>query len=155
MRILNNKNILLSAFFTISCSFLSQGQTINDSDTETTKNDFPFYQKTVIEPSQATVTIHEDEKIKRLLKLKNKMSIKGAFNDRYKIQLDYGSIKEANEILKQYNEAYEEWKGTIVYQTPNYKIWVGNFRNQLEADRALMKIKEKFPDAFILKPKVK
>ena len=35
----------------------------------------------------------------------------------------------------------------------NYKIWVGNFKTRLEADRALVKIKRKFSNAFYFKPK--
>ena len=39
------------------------------------------------------------------------------------------------------------------YETPNYKIWVGNFKTRLEADRALQRIKRAFNSAFIFKPK--
>ena len=39
------------------------------------------------------------------------------------------------------------------YETPNYKIWVGNFRTQLEADRELRLLRKHFPNAFSLKPK--
>jgi hypothetical protein len=46
-----------------------------------------------------------------------------------------------------------EMASKLVYETPNYKIWVGNFRTRLEADRALVKVKSKFPTAFIFKPK--
>jgi hypothetical protein len=41
----------------------------------------------------------------------------------------------------------------MVYETPNYKIWIGNFRSRLEADKALIKIKKKYINAFIFKPK--
>ena len=39
------------------------------------------------------------------------------------------------------------------FETPNYKVWVGNFETRLEADRALRRIKRKFANAFIFKPK--
>ena len=41
----------------------------------------------------------------------------------------------------------------MVFNTPNYKIWVGNFRDRLEADRALLRIKKSYMNAFIFKPK--
>jgi hypothetical protein len=39
------------------------------------------------------------------------------------------------------------------FETPNYKIWIGNFNTRLEADRALVKVKRKFAYAFYFKPK--
>ena len=39
------------------------------------------------------------------------------------------------------------------FETPNYKIWIGNFKTRLEADRALLLIKKKFYSAFVFKPK--
>ena len=41
----------------------------------------------------------------------------------------------------------------LEFETPNYKIWVGNFRNKLEADRTLLKVQKEFPNAFVFKPK--
>ncbi len=152
MRILSKKDTLITSLFLISCGLFSYAQDTIVSNPENVSTTPPFYQQNTA-PITPTVTVKEDPKIKQILNLKNKMSLKGEFNDRYKIQLAYGNLKEANEILKAYKESFEEWEGSIVYQTPNYKIWVGNFRNQLEADRALLKIKEKFPDAFALKPK--
>ena len=40
----------------------------------------------------------------------------------------------------------------MVYETPNYKIWVGRYISQLEADRKLLEIRKYFSDAFIFRP---
>ncbi len=75
-------------------------------------------------------------------------------NDSYKIQLFYGNLKEAHKVLASFKTTYGgTWSSKIKFETPNYKVWVGNYRNRLEADRALMRIQKKFPSAFIFKPK--
>jgi len=100
---------------------------------------------------EGQVNISENEKITKLLELKSEMSKDNVIGDRFKIQLFYGNNGEANEVIKDYRSKFE-YPSLIAYEAPNYKVWVGNFRNRLEADRALLRIKESFPSAFILKP---
>ncbi len=75
-------------------------------------------------------------------------------NNSYKIQLFYGNLNEAHKVLAKFKTTYgNTWSSKIKFETPNYKVWIGNYRNRLEADRALMRIQKKFPSAFIFKPK--
>ncbi|APS38398.1 MULTISPECIES: SPOR domain-containing protein [Salegentibacter] len=101
---------------------------------------------------EGQINISEDDKLSKLLELKSEMSENNEIGDRYKIQLFYGNNGEANEVIKDYRSKFE-YPSLIAYEAPNYKVWVGNFRNRLEADRALLKIKESFPSAFIPKPR--
>jgi len=100
----------------------------------------------------AQAQVVQDSRIPELLKLKSQMTVNDELADRYKIQLFYGQITEANKVQDEYKSKYAQWEPKIVYESPNYKVWVGNFRNRLEADRALLKIKENFPSAFVMKP---
>jgi hypothetical protein len=40
----------------------------------------------------------------------------------------------------------------LVFNSPNYKVWVGNFKNRLDAERNLIEIKKKFSNALLIKP---
>lgn len=102
---------------------------------------------------QGELTLNQDPKIDELLTLKKEVNASEKSGDRYKIQIEYGSRAKTESARSRYLNAYSKWSSTIVYETPNYKVWVGNFRTRLEADRALVKIKKKFPHAFIFKPK--
>lgn len=101
---------------------------------------------------EGQVTIVQDDRIPELLELKSRMTKDSRLGDRYRIQLFSGDNNEASKVIKEYRSLYPEWASTIVYETPNYKVWVGNFRNSLEADRALLEIKKTFPAAFRFKP---
>ncbi len=103
---------------------------------------------------QAQQNSETQQKIDRLLEIKKEMSKDDEIGDRYKIQLFYGDNGEADKVIKEYREKYD-YSSTITYDSPNYKVLVGDFRNRLEADRALSKIKEDFPSAFIPKPRRK
>ncbi|MFI8378469.1 SPOR domain-containing protein [Leeuwenhoekiella sp. NPDC079379] len=96
--------------------------------------------------------IIQDSRIPELLSLKSKMTNNDELVDRYKIQLYYGTVTGANSVHSKYKSRYDEWEPKIVYESPNYKVWVGNFRNRLEADRALLQVQKLFPNAFVMKP---
>lgn len=103
---------------------------------------------------QGDVTINQDKHITVLLDLKKEMNKNEADPKRYKIQVYSGNRAGAYAAQEEYNKSVSGgWSPSIQYETPNFKIWVGNFRTRLEADRALKRIKRTFPHAFIFKPK--
>jgi hypothetical protein len=102
---------------------------------------------------QGNVIINQDKNITLLLDLRKEMNKNEEDAQRYKIQVYSGNRTGAYEAQKEFSSAFGDWYPSVQYETPNFKIWVGNFRTRLEADRALKRIKRKFPNAFIFKPK--
>jgi hypothetical protein len=101
----------------------------------------------------ASVTVKENEKILPLLKLKKELEKENKLADGYTIQLYYGELSKAYEVQGKYSRKHGAWPASIEYETPNYKVWVGNFSSRLEADRALLEVQTTFDAAFILKRK--
>lgn len=101
---------------------------------------------------KATVSINEDAKITKLLELKKSLEEENKLTDGYTIQLYYGEKNRAYSVIGRYRSLYDTWPASIKYETPNYKVWVGNFNSRMEADRSLIEIKRHFSSAFILKP---
>ncbi len=101
---------------------------------------------------EGQVRINQDETIPALLEKKTEMVQDGIIGERYRIQLFSGDNNQASKVIKEYRSLFPEWSSTIVFETPNYKVWIGNFRNSLEADRALLQIKKSFPAAFRFRP---
>lgn len=94
----------------------------------------------------------EETKIESLISKKIVMDKEGKFKDRYTIQLFYGEIEGARKVEAQYKASAMNWESSLEYEAPNFKLWVGSYRNKLDAERALIEIKKDFPNAFILKP---
>jgi hypothetical protein len=98
------------------------------------------------------VVVRQDARVDSLMALKTIMQTNLKLTDTYTIQLHYGTLEQAQTHLQTYNAKYDQWPAVIEYETPNYKVWVGNFYSRLEADRALLAIQQNFNTAFILKP---
>ena len=96
------------------------------------------------------VSVNVDKNISRLMAIKKEIH-KAQSN--IKIQIYSGSRRNAESKLMQFNFDFPEISTEMVYETPNYKIWSGDFRTQLEADRALIKIRKIYKEAFSFKPK--
>lgn len=100
----------------------------------------------------ATLTVNQDSKITPLLLLKKELEKENKLSDGYTIQLYYGELDKANQTLRKYRGSHTTWPASIEYETPNYKVWAGNFSSRIEAERALIEIQKSFSAAFILKP---
>lgn len=70
----------------------------------------------------------------------------------YQIQLGFGSYTKAQDLLKQANEVFGEFESRIEFQTPTYRVRLGNFNDRLEAERIFAEIRKKFPSAILIKP---
>jgi hypothetical protein len=92
------------------------------------------------------VTIDANKDIDKLLEFKKDIKT----IDLYKIRIYSGDRSGAENTKSQANSLYGDWPSIMEYETPNYKIYVGNFLSRLEADRALMKVKKSYPSALIL-----
>src|SRR5690606_8636070 len=93
---------------------------------------------------QVTIDAHKD--IDKLLEFKK--DTKTA--DLYKIRIYSGDRSGAETTKIAANGLYAQWPSVMEYETPNYKIYVGNFLTRLEADRALLTVKKNYPSALIL-----
>ena len=102
---------------------------------------------------QGSIVVNQDKKLTTLLEVKKEMNKNEPDSERYKIQIYSGNRSSAEASQRDCNSNFTDWKASMEYETPNFKIWAGNFRTRLEADRALKKIKNKFPAAFIFRPK--
>ena len=97
-------------------------------------------------------TLSQDPKFEQLLNEKRKINTSLIINDSYKIQIYNGSSENAKKTLNEFRQEFTAIDATIVFNTPNYKVWVGNFRTRIEAERNLVEIKKKFTNVLLIKP---
>jgi len=97
-------------------------------------------------------TLSQDAKFEQMLAEKRKINTSITVNDRYKIQIYNGDSETAKKMLIDFKKNYQNLDGTIVFSTPAYKVWVGNFRSRIEAERNLAELRKKYPNALMIKP---
>ena len=97
------------------------------------------------------ITVNQSSKLDSIIKLKKELNSKV---QNLRIQIFNGDRENAEIVMKEYLEIFNDTSANMIYETPNYKIWVGNFYNQLEADKKLIEIRKKFRSAFIFRPEL-
>lgn len=98
------------------------------------------------------INVSQDPKFEQLLNEKRKINTSLTVNERYKIQIYYGDSEIAKKTLSDFRKEFKNLDGTIVFNTPTYKVWVGNFKTKIEAERNLNDLKKKYPNALVIKP---
>lgn len=101
---------------------------------------------------EAKITLNQDPKFEQLLNEKRKINSSITVNDRYKIQIFNGDSENSKKTLISFKKENKNMDGTIVFSTPMYKVWVGNFKTRIEAEKNLQTLKKKYPNAFLIKP---
>ncbi|KGO88017.1 sporulation protein [Flavobacterium rivuli WB 3.3-2 = DSM 21788] len=99
-----------------------------------------------------TVTVAQDSRFEELLNDKRKISSSITVNDRYKVQIFYGDNDKARKALQDFKKDYKGQDGTIIFESPTYKVWVGSYKTRIEAEKNLTDIRKKFPHALLVKP---
>lgn len=94
----------------------------------------------------------QNQKIEQLLIEKRKINLSLAIENAYKIQIFNGSNELAKRQLNMFKQEFTTIDAILVFNSPNYKVWVGNFKNRLDAERNLIEIKKKFSNALLIKP---
>ena len=127
MRILALKKIYLYAFILIALPLKTNAQNQN-------------------------ISVSQDPKFEQLLNEKRKINTSLTVNDSYKIQIYSGGSEIAKKTLTEFKQEFKGVDATIVFNTPNYKVWVGSFKTRIEAERNLASIKNKYKNLLLIKP---
>lgn len=97
------------------------------------------------------IEINQSNKLDSIIKLKKELNSK---IQNLRIQIFSGDRDNAEQIIKEFIEIFNDTTADVIYETPNYKVWVGNYYTQLEADKRLLEIRKKFRSAFIFRPEL-
>ena len=95
------------------------------------------------------IKINQSSKLDSIIKLKKELNSK---IQNLRIQIYSGDRDNAEQIIQEFIDIFNDTTADIIYETPNYKVWIGNYFTQLEADKSLIDIRKKFRSAFIFRP---
>ena len=98
------------------------------------------------------INVSQNPKFEKLLNEKRKINASITVNYIYKIQIYNGDIESCKKNLVDFKKEFLNLDGTIVFYTPAYKVWVGNFKSRIEAERNLLLLKNKYPNSLIIQP---
>ena len=101
----------------------------------------------------ATVLIEQDSTITNLMATKIEIDTENYSSKFYTIQLFYGENKLAQELFENFKQSFPDWEAELSFETPNYKVQVGRFKDYYFGLNKLKEIKRIYPAAFLLENK--
>ena len=103
--------------------------------------------------SQNSILVNsEDSLLNKLIKIKLEVNKEMYEKNYYSIQLFSGDFDNAEKIYLEFSSYFPNLKKTLTFETPNYKVRVGNFEKKINANIKLEEIKKKYKSAFVLQP---
>ena len=111
-----------------------------------------------------SVNVSQDDRVELLIAKQRMLNrIDSSFNGyRIHIFMEIGNeaLDNAKAVKAQFERAFPDIPIYLTYVEPYFRLRAGNFRNRVEAEKCLRRIKPKFKEAFvtadmIYKPKVK
>ncbi|RZJ35784.1 MAG: SPOR domain-containing protein [Flavobacterium sp.] len=105
-----------------------------------------------LQAQQGNITISQDQKFEQMLAEKRRINSSITVNDKYKIQVYNGDSETSKKTLADFKREFRNYDATIVFSTPSYKVWAGNFQTRIEAERNLAEVRKKYPNAFLVRP---
>ncbi len=94
----------------------------------------------------------QDSLLNKLIEIKLEANKEIYEKNYYSIQLFSGDFSNAEKIYLEFSSYFPNLKKTLTFETPNYKVRVGNFEKKIKANIKLEEIKKKYKSAFVLQP---
>jgi hypothetical protein len=100
---------------------------------------------------EGKVSLIQDWRLEKLVNKQVEINLAKRKINGFRIQIHFGIQREpAKEIKSKFLLKYPETEAYEIYQQPNFKIRVGDFRTKLDAYRFLKQIQVEFPNSFIV-----
>lgn len=103
--------------------------------------------------------VKQDSRITDLLIRHSQINQKRKGIDGFRLEIFFGSDNKAREkatkVKTEFNLIYPTIPAYVSFQTPNFKVRVGDFRNKSEALKTKAAIAAKYPNAFIVKDNIR
>ena len=110
---------------------------------------FVFFTIASVSAQQGSLHIEQDKKITDLVNLYKAADESVGY---YRIQIYFGSLAKAQETKSEAEGDFPGWFSEIKFESPSYRVRIGKFKNKLDAERELQKVRLKYPAAMLLKP---
>ena len=103
--------------------------------------------------SHGSVNVNQDSRIETLIsKQRTLYSLDSSFNGyRIHIFMEIGNeaLDHAKAVKSKFERSFPDIPIYLTYVEPYFRLRAGNFRNRVEAEKCLRRIKPKFKEAFV------
>lgn len=97
-------------------------------------------------------SMNNAQKIETLIALKKEINQERFSNQYFAIQIYNGSALGAQKAFEAFKIDFPQVEIELSFETPNYKVRVGRYKDFLEANKQLEALRKQYPNAFLLEP---
>ncbi len=112
-------------------------------------------QKAKMEEILGNLQIRQDPRITDILVRHSQINQRKRGTDGFRLEIYFNSDNKAREqavkVRNEFNLVFPDIRSYLLFQTPNFKVRIGDFRNRSEALKTKAYIASKYPNAFIVK----
>ena len=103
--------------------------------------------------SNGFLNVEQDSRIETLIaKQRSLYRVDSSFSGyRIHVFMEIGNeaLQHAEDVKKQFERAFPDIPIYLTYAEPYFRLRAGNFRNRVEAEKCLRRIKPRFKEAFV------
>ena len=103
--------------------------------------------------SNGSVHIEQDDRIENLISKQRQLYKLDSSFSGYRIhifmQIGNEALKHAEDVKRQFERAFPDIPIYLTYSEPYFRLRAGDFRNRVEAEKCLRRIKPRFKEAFV------
>lgn len=100
-----------------------------------------------------SLNVNQDSRIESLIAKQRRIyNVDSSFSGyRIHIFMEIGNdaLKHAEQVKRRFENAFPDIPIYLTYSEPHFRLRAGNFRNRVEAEKCLRRIKPKFKEAFV------
>lgn len=116
-------------------------------------------QSAVMEELLSKLRIYQDPRITDLLVRHSQINQRKQGFEGYRLEIFFSSESNARQhsvrVRNDFNLVFPTIPSYMLFQTPNFKVRIGDFRNKSEALKTKAYIASKYPNAFIVKDNIR
>ncbi len=117
------------------------------------------FQTAKMEEFVSQLRIRQDPRITDLLVRHTQINQRRRGTDGFRLEIFFSSEAKAREqavkVKNEFNLIFPDIASYLLFQTPNFKVRIGDFRNKSEALKTKAYIASKYPNAFIVKDNIR
>lgn len=103
--------------------------------------------------AQGSLNVNQDSRIETLISKQRKLyAIDSSFSGyRIHVFMEIGNdaLEHAKAVKARFENAFPDIPIYLTYAEPYFRLRAGNFRNRVEAEKSLRRIKRQFKEAFV------
>ena len=116
-------------------------------------------QTAILEDFLGKLNVRQDARITDMLLRYSQINQKRNGTEGYRLEIFFSSDTRAREqamrVKHEFNLVFPDVASYMLFQTPNFKVRIGDFRNKSEALKTKAHIASKYPNAFIVKDMIR